>query len=148
MEGRASLNEGDPRGLCGDQPVAQTDLLAQCDPLRFLGEERVRAGIDRESVDVLAEDDATGPAGAFEDDARHVTSLELVGRREPSDAAADNHCVNIHSLAGPHPRSPTRSRRGARPSTMLRTTLSLSKGRVYPEQNVTDVSAFIGVAGR
>ena len=77
-------------GLVGDQAIAEPELLAERDAFRLLREQRVGAGVDREAVDLLAQDDAAGPRRALEDRERHAALVQLVAGGQPGDAAADD----------------------------------------------------------
>src|SRR5205823_10926107 len=72
---------------------AEAELLAERDGRRLLHQQRIGAAVDREAADLLTEDHAAGARRALEDDERAAAQVELVGRREPRDPAADDRRV-------------------------------------------------------
>ena len=94
MQPPAALDVGEARRLGRDEPIAEADLPAQRDRLGLLDQQRVGAAVDREAVDLFAEDDAAGARRALEDDERDAAARELVRRRQPGDAAADDRDVD------------------------------------------------------
>jgi hypothetical protein len=78
METPAALDEGDPRRLGGDQPVAESNFLTERDALRLLDEQRVGSAVDRESVDLFAQDDSAGAVRMLEDDEADAAPRQLV----------------------------------------------------------------------
>ena len=75
---------------------SEPELLAQPDAVGLLHQERIGPRVDRESVDLLAQDHAAGTRRALEHDESDAALLELVGDRQPRDPAADDHGVVGH----------------------------------------------------
>src|SRR5262245_44501481 len=96
MEQSAALDVREARRNGGDEPIAEPELLAQRDALALLEDQRIGAAVDRETVDLLAEDDAAGARSFFEDQKGHVAARQLIRGCEPRDSAADDHRVEPH----------------------------------------------------
>src|SRR5207244_12770825 len=64
----ATLDVRDARRLGRDQSIAETELLAERDPFMLLDDERVGTAVDREPVDLFAENDAAGTRAVLEKD--------------------------------------------------------------------------------
>ena len=77
-------------GLVGTSRSPRPSSSHSAIAVGFLDEQRIGAGVDREAVDVFAQDDAAGARRALEDDERESRCVQLVGGREPGDAAADD----------------------------------------------------------
>src|SRR5262245_26427881 len=106
MQSAATLNVGDSRRLRGYEPIRQADFPAERDPIWLLYQQGVRSRVDGEAINVLAEDHAAGPAGLLEHNERDTAPMQLVRRREPRDASADDSNV-YQSFGGTTPaRSP------------------------------------------
>ena len=90
MQRAAAQDEGEPRRLGRHQAIAEAELLAELDAVRLLDEQRVGTGVDREAVDLLAEDDAARRARASSRTNGTPRRRELVGRRQAGDAATDD----------------------------------------------------------
>src|SRR5437762_1750551 len=78
----------------GDQRLAETQLEAQLDALGLLNQQRIGACINREAIDLFAEDDAAGARATFEHDERRAAPVELIRRGKSRDAAPDHDDVN------------------------------------------------------
>ncbi len=61
-----SLDEREARRLGRDQPIAESELLAERDAFGLLNQQGVGSGIDDEAVELLAEHDAARARPAFE----------------------------------------------------------------------------------
>ena len=95
MQTSAALDEREARRLGRHEPIAEAELLAERDAVGLLDEQRVGPAVDREAVDLLAEDDAAGARRALEQ--RRTSTprcVQLVGGAEPGDAAADDDDVD------------------------------------------------------
>src|SRR5207244_10210353 len=90
MQPSSALNVGEPWFSRGHEPIAEPELLAQPDRPGFLREQGVGPGVDREAVDLLAEDDAAGARGAFQDREPDAARVQLVAGRKAGDASADD----------------------------------------------------------
>src|SRR5207248_11451770 len=71
------LNVCHPRWKRRRQAAAEPELLAEGDRVALLRQQGVRAGVDRETVDLFAQDDAARPFGAFDDREGDATRLQL-----------------------------------------------------------------------
>ncbi len=80
-----------------DQLVGQPELAAEVDPPRLVGDERVGAPLQGEAVVAIGPDRAPDAVAGLEDDHLDRTAEALgargdpVGRRQPREAAADDH---------------------------------------------------------
>ena len=75
MQPSAALDVGEARRLGRNEPIAEAELLAERDAVRLLNQQRVGAAVDREAVDLFAEDDAAGASRALEHDERDAAAL-------------------------------------------------------------------------
>src|SRR5262245_2441304 len=94
MQASAALNVCDAWRFGGDESIPEADFLAEGDRFGLLNEQRVRARVDGEAVDLLAQDDASRARRRFEDDEGPPAPRQLIGRRQPRDPAADYGYVN------------------------------------------------------
>src|SRR5438046_415487 len=97
MKPVVALNVCDPRWKRRRQAAAEPELLAERDRVALLRQQGVRTGVDRETIDLLAQDDATRPFGAFDHGEGDATRLQFVRGRQPRDAAADDCNIDSHS---------------------------------------------------
>src|SRR5262245_48308136 len=95
MENAVSENVRQPGQPGRHEAIAESELFTELDALGLLHEQRIRSGVDREPVDLFAEDYTARTRGALEQDERQPLPMELKARRQPRDAAADDdHCVH------------------------------------------------------
>src|SRR5262245_18612258 len=90
MKAAVPLNEREARQFCGHQQLAEPQFLAELDSLWFLNEQRIRSAVDREAVDLFAEDDAADTRPAFQQKERDVLPMEFVGGCEAANPATDD----------------------------------------------------------
>ena len=96
MEDAVPENVRQPGQLGRYKAIAEPELFTELDALGFLNEQRIRSGVDREAVDLFAEDHAARTCGALQQDERQALPMELKARRQPRDAAADDD-RSVHS---------------------------------------------------
>jgi hypothetical protein len=82
--------DGGVGGGRGDQPVAQAELPAQVDGLGHSGQEGVRAGLDRDTGQVVRADLASRAVTGLDQGDLGAGRLQVEGGGQPGDAATDD----------------------------------------------------------
>src|SRR5262245_32921078 len=108
MKHPASLNEREPRWLRRHEPVADSQFLAEPDAVWLLNQQRIGTRIDRITLDLLAEDHASGARTTFQQQKRYALPSQLVRGREASNATADNEHSHRNLVIGSIPNPITR----------------------------------------
>src|SRR5687768_4094250 len=83
-------NVGRARQQCLHEPIVDFQFATEIDGSRLLNEDRIRATVDYEAVDLVRNDDAAGPFAALDDQRLQAVSLQLPRCRQSGDASANN----------------------------------------------------------
>src|SRR5581483_11616834 len=105
----AALDVRDMGGLGRHELARQPELLAQRDGVALLDEQRIRACVDREPLDLLAENHAARPARSLHEHEADTLPLQLVRCRQPCNPAPDDNSIEQgHQDKPSEVRSPSR----------------------------------------
>ena len=85
------------RRSCGRRRDAEPELATEIDRGCLLGEERVRAGVDRVTEHALGHHDAAQPIATFQEHEGDAGALQLIRGGQSADAAADDGDRGVHS---------------------------------------------------
>src|SRR6202022_2147408 len=94
MQAAVAQDEGGAGRLGGEEPIAQTNFVAQRYCGRLLHKQGVGAGVDHKLAHVLSLYDSAGPVSLLEHHHAGLARTQLVGRRQPRDAGANDENVN------------------------------------------------------
>ena len=72
------------------EALAQSQVTAESDGVRLLGQDRVWAALEKKPLDALGADHSSPPRLLLEERERHARGREVMGGHQPRDAAADD----------------------------------------------------------